>query len=85
MPLSDGLGMRWMLKVYGKGRKWRTVPLLSGTVILLLQEYLAYRRLSSDILSNPAETQLIAGVASNKPLTANAPTKSIRSFLTTSS
>ncbi|MEQ1741739.1 MAG: site-specific integrase [Candidatus Nitrotoga sp.] len=79
MPLSDGLGIRWMLEVYGKKEKWRTVP-LSGTVILLLQEYLAYRRLSSDILSNPAETQLIAGVALNRPLTTNTLTKSIRSF-----
>ncbi|MFZ1545918.1 MAG: hypothetical protein WAT12_02300 [Candidatus Nitrotoga sp.] len=35
MPLSDGLGIRWMLKVYCKEGKWRTVP-LSGTVILLL-------------------------------------------------
>ena len=59
MPLSDGLGVRWMLKVYGKGGKWRTVP-LPGAVILLLQEYLAYRGLNSDIMSNPAETPLIA-------------------------
>jgi site-specific recombinase XerD len=56
MPLSDGLGVRWMLKVYGKGGKWRTVP-LPGTVILLLQEYLVYRGLSSNIMSNPAETR----------------------------
>jgi len=79
MPLSDGLGVRWMLKVYGKGGKWRTVP-LPGTVILMLQEYLAYRGLSSDIMSNPAETPLIAGVLSNRPLTTSALAKSIRSF-----
>jgi len=79
MPLSDGLGVRWMLKVYGKGGKWRTVP-LPGAVILLLKEYLAYRGLSSDIMSNPAETPLIAGAASNKPLTTSALSKAIRSF-----
>lgn len=79
MPLSDGLGVRWMLKVYGKGGKWRTVP-LPGTVILMLQEYLVYRGLSSDIMSNPAETPLIAGVASNRPLTTSALAKSIRLF-----
>ncbi|MDP1940199.1 MAG: tyrosine-type recombinase/integrase [Gallionella sp.] len=79
MPLSDGLGVRWMLKVYGKGGKWRTVP-LPGAVILLLQEYLSYRGLNSDIMSNPAETPLIAGVASNRPLTTSALSKAIRSF-----
>ena len=79
MPLSDGLGVRWMLKVYGKGGKWRTVP-LPGAVILLLQEYLVYRELNSDIMSNPAETPLIAGVLSNRPLTTSALAKSIRLF-----
>ncbi|MEQ1741574.1 MAG: tyrosine-type recombinase/integrase [Candidatus Nitrotoga sp.] len=79
MPLSDGLGVRWMLKVYGKGGKWRTVP-LPGTVILLLQEYLAYRRLNSDIMSNPAETPLIASETSNRPLTTSALSKAMRSF-----
>ena len=79
MPLSDGLGVRWMLKVYGKGGKWRTVP-LPGSASLLLQEYMAYRGLSSDILSNPAETPLIAGVLSNRPLTTSTLAKSIRSF-----
>ena len=56
LPLSNGLGVRWMLKVYGKWGKWRTVP-LPGAVILLLQEYLVYRGLSSNIMSNPAETR----------------------------
>jgi site-specific recombinase XerD len=79
MPLSDGLGVRWMLKVYGKGGKWRTVP-LPGAVILLLQEYLVYRGLNSDILSNPAETPFIASVASNRPLTTSALSKAIRLF-----
>lgn len=79
MSLSDGLGVRWMLKVYGKGGKWRTVP-LPGTVISLLQEYLAYRGLNSDIMSNPAETPLIASETSNRPLTASALSKAIRSF-----
>jgi len=79
MPLSDGLGVRWMLKVYGKGGKWRTVP-LPGAVILLLQEYLAYRGMSPDIMSNPAETPLIASETSNRALTTSALSKAIRSF-----
>ena len=79
MPLSDGLGVRWMLKVYGKGGKWRTAP-LPGAVILLLQEYLACRGLNPDIMSNPAETPLIAGVLSNRPLTTSALSKTILSF-----
>jgi len=79
MPLSNGLGVRWMLKVYGKGGKWRTVP-LPGAVILSLQEYLVYRGLSSDIMSNPAETPLIASETSNRPLTTSALSKSIRLF-----
>lgn len=79
MPLSDGLGVRWMLKVYGKGGKWRTVP-LPGSVILMLQEYLVYRGLSSDIMSNPIDTPLIAGVLSNRPLTTSALSKAMRSF-----
>ncbi len=79
MPLSDGLGVRWMLKVYGKGGKWRTAP-LPGALILVLQEYRAWRGLNPDIMSNPAETPLIACVLSNRPLTTSALSKTILSF-----
>lgn len=79
MPLADGLGVGWMLKACGKGGKWRTVP-LPGNVILLLQEYLAYRRLNSDIMSNPAQIPLIASENSNRLLTTSAMAKLIRSF-----
>jgi site-specific recombinase XerD len=27
MPVRDGTGVRWMLKVLGKGAKWRAVPI----------------------------------------------------------
>jgi len=53
---------------------------LPGAVILLLQEYLAYRGLNSDIMSNPAETPLIASETLNRPLTTSALSKAIRSF-----
>lgn len=38
MALRDGSGSRWMLKVLGKGSKWRTVPLTDDVVRLMRQE-----------------------------------------------
>ena len=84
MPLSDGVGMRWMLKVYGKGGKWRAVP-LSSVVIELLQSYLIYRGLNLDLAENPKDTPLIAAETSNSPITASALSKSIRAFFKESS
>ena len=58
-PLKQGLGLRWMLKVQGKGGKWRAVP-MPGMVMEALREYLAWRGLDPDPLANPAELPLIA-------------------------
>lgn len=43
-PMRDGLGVRWMLKVLGKGQKWRTVPMPSS-VMDALSVYLRTRGL----------------------------------------
>ena len=79
MPLADGMGMRWMLKVYGKGGKWRTVP-LPERLVVSLREYLTYRELDSDPMANASDTPLIAGVASNRPVSASALYKTIHSL-----
>ncbi len=79
MPLSDGVGMRWMLKVLGKGGKWRAVPLSSDTIDAL-RGYLDDRGLNTDILSNPPETPLIASLTSSEPVTTSALSKALGSF-----
>lgn len=79
MPLPDGLGMRWMLKVLGKGGKWRAVPLPSA-VVESLQSYLDCRGLNRDVMENPAGTPLIASETTNKPITSSALAKTIQSF-----
>ncbi|WP_284155521.1 tyrosine-type recombinase/integrase [Sulfuricystis multivorans] len=77
MPLKDGLGVRWMLKVLGKGGKWRAVP-LSSRVMDRLREYLAYRGLDPDPLANPPETPLISRLGSQEPVTGSALYKTLR-------
>jgi site-specific recombinase XerD len=77
MPLGDGLGVRWMLKVLGKGGKWRAVPMPSR-VINLLREYLARRGLDPDPLANPPETPLISRLGSQEPMTGSALYKTLR-------
>lgn len=79
MPLSDGLGVRWMLKVLGKGNKWRAVPVPSDAVSAL-GIYFESRGLNLDILSNPSDTPLIASETSNLAITTSALAKSLRSF-----
>jgi site-specific recombinase XerD len=68
MPLKNSLGMRWMLKVYGKGGKWRAVP-MNSRLISVLRDYFQHRGLDSDILANPPETPLIAKLGSNQSIT----------------
>lgn len=77
MPLKEGLGVRWMLKVLGKGGKWRAVP-LPNRVMDRLREYLAYRGLDPDPLANPPETPLISRLSSQEPLSGSALYKSLR-------
>ena len=59
MPLKRELGTRWMLKVLGKGGKWRVVPMPSG-VMAALSEYLTDRGLDPEPLKNPGDTPLLA-------------------------
>lgn len=77
MPLKEGLGVRWMLKVLGKGGKWRAVP-LSNPVMDRLREYLAHRGLDPDPLANPPETPLISRLGSQEPVTGSALYKTLR-------
>lgn len=69
MPLSDGVGSRWMLKVEGKGRKWRAVPVTPG-LLESLSRYLLSRGLSGVPTDNPEDTPLIASL-DGKSITAN--------------
>jgi integrase len=59
VPLKRDLGVRWMLKVLGKGGKWRAVP-MPGMVMDALRDYLAWRGLNADPLDNPGDIPLIA-------------------------
>ena len=79
MPLIDGVGVRWMLKVYGKRGKWRAVP-LSTDVMRAMQIYFAHRGLNQDITSNAVGTSLIAREAGEGGLTTSALAKSLRRF-----
>ena len=59
VPLKQSLGVRWMLKVLGKGGKWRAVPMPSR-VMDALREYLAWRGLNADALDKLGDIPLIA-------------------------
>jgi site-specific recombinase XerD len=68
MPLrDDSLEVRWMLKVRGKGDKWRAAPLLDST-LTMLREYLDARGLDPDPLENPAGTPIISRLQDNEPM-----------------
>jgi site-specific recombinase XerD len=79
MPLSDDVGVRWMLKVLGKGGKWRAVPIPSDT-IEALKVYLNHRGLSPDILTNASDTPLICSLTSMDGVTTSALSKSLDGF-----
>lgn len=59
MPLSDRIGSRWMLKVLGKGGKWRSIP-MPDSLMESLGNYLESRGLDRDPTANPPDTPLIA-------------------------
>lgn len=83
MPLRDSPGVRWMLKVFGKGAKWRSVP-LPESMIDGLSRYLVMRGLPPDPGSNPPETPLIARIGANESLSASGLYKTFReAFLDT--
>lgn len=77
MPLRDGTGVRWMLKVFGKGGKWRAVP-VPDRIIALLRAFLERRGLDSDPLASPPDTALIPRVASNEAISPSGLYKAIR-------
>lgn len=58
-PMRDGLGVRWMLKVLGKGQKWRAVPMPSS-VMEELSRYLRARGLPDSPGECDPDTPLIA-------------------------
>ena len=68
-----------MLKVLGKGNKWRPVPIPTDTIDAL-KIYLEHRGLNPDILSNPPETPLIASLTSAEGVTTSALSKSLAGF-----
>jgi site-specific recombinase XerD len=79
MPLRQSVGVRWMLKVCGKGGKWRAVP-LGSRVMEALRVYLAKRGLSPDPLANPPQTPLIARLDGKTPMTASALYKALKAL-----
>lgn len=77
MPLRDGTGVRWMLKVLGKGGKWRAVP-VPDRIIALLREFLERRGLDADPVANPPDTSLIPRAGSNEAISPSGLYKAIR-------
>lgn len=59
VPLKQSTGVRWMLKVLGKGGKWRAVPMPS-IVMAALRDYLAARGLKAEAWGKKGDTPLIA-------------------------
>lgn len=80
-PLKNGLGVRWMLKVLGKGQKWRAVPMPSS-VMEALKTYLAHRSLDPAPSNNPPETPLIGLIRgeSGETMSPSALYKTLRGF-----
>lgn len=79
MPVRDGTGVRWMLKVLGKGAKWRAVP-IPERILILLAQYLEHRNLDPDPLANPLDTPLLARINGTEPLSASGLYKAFRGF-----
>ena len=77
-PLRRG-GTRLMVKVLGKGGKWRAVP-FPPYAQKPLQAYFAFRGLSRELLRNPPETPLVAALGTNSPLSPNAFYKTVKKF-----
>lgn len=77
MPLQDRLGSRWMLKVLGKGGKWRSAP-IPDQLMETLGNYLAFRGLNHDPSGNPPDTPLIARQNGKLPLTDSMLYKALR-------
>ncbi|MBK9520646.1 MAG: tyrosine-type recombinase/integrase [Rhodocyclaceae bacterium] len=79
MPVRDGTNVRWMLKVLGKGAKWRAVP-ISERILALLSNYLEHRKLDPDPLANPSDTPLLARINGIDPISSSGLYKALRGF-----
>ena len=79
MPLRDTLGVRWMLKVRGKGGKWRTVPFPPNALQALIG-YLTDRGLPSDPLANAPQTPLIARLTENAAVSGSSLYKALKAL-----
>ena len=79
MPVRDGTGVRWMLKVLGKGAKWRAVP-IPERILILLAQYLEHRNLDPDPLANPVDTPLLARINGTNPISSSGLYKAFRAF-----
>lgn len=79
MPVRNGTGVRWMLKVLGKGAKWRAVP-IPERILILLAQYLEHRNLDPDPQANPVDTPLLARINGTEPLSASGLYKAFRGF-----
>jgi integrase len=75
-----GGGTRWMLKVLGKGARWRPVPLTDDVVALLRQQLAAFD-LPTDFAQVPPETPILARESDGGPLTDGAVAKRVNALL----
>jgi site-specific recombinase XerD len=78
MPLQGGNGVRWMLKVLGKGNKWRAVP-ITDSLMNTMWQYFLIRGLSPKIQDNPPNTPLIAKQGCQAPLSEDGLHKAVKS------
>lgn len=79
MPVRNSIRARWMLKVRGKGGKWRAVP-LPDSVLSALRLYLSQRGLNPDPQDNPPETPLIANLNGIDAVTPSSLYKTLRTL-----
>jgi len=82
MPLKDELGVRWMLKVLGKGNRWRSVP-MPAMVMDALRVYLTRRGLDPEPGANLPDAPLIAPLVARdslEPLDPSTLYKAMRGF-----
>lgn len=79
MSVRNSLSVRWMLKVRGKGGKWRAVPLPDG-VVGAIREYLSKRGLNPDPFENAPDTPLIANLNGTDSVTTSSLYKTLRTL-----
>lgn len=77
--MRDGSGTRWMLKVLGKGGKWRAVPITSD-VLDLMRTTLRSRGLPDEPASVPEGTKILYSLVDGMPLTVSGTSKLAKSL-----